>query len=72
MGCEPSLGRGCVEWSWAAARWRRVTAWVACSGTRLGSVRMDVDVLRSRSELRTTEEERRESREREVNTGRER
>lgn len=30
-----------------------VTARVACSGTRVGSDRMEVEVLRRRSELRT-------------------
>jgi len=45
---------GCKEWSRAAAGLPRVTARVACSGTRLGSVKMSVVVLRIRSELRTT------------------
>lgn len=52
---------GCVlsseEWSVGAAGPPWVTARVACSGSRLGSVRMAVVVLRRRSELRTTEGE---------------
>lgn len=49
-------GAGCKEWSRAAAGSPWVTASVACSGSRLGSVRMAVVVLKRRSELRTTEE----------------
>lgn len=56
MGCISSRVTGCKELSRAAAAgspW--VTARVACSGSRLGSVRMAVVVLRRRSERRTTE-----------------
>lgn len=49
-------GAGCKEWSRTAAGSPWVTASVACSGSRLGSVRMAVVVLKRRSELRTTEE----------------
>lgn len=45
---------GCKEWSRAAEGSPWVTARVACSGSRLGSVRMAVVVLRRRSDLRTT------------------
>lgn len=55
MGCILSRVAGCKEWSRAAAGSPWVTARAACSGSRLGSVRMAVVVLRRRSELRTTE-----------------
>lgn len=57
-------GTGCNEWSMAAEESSCVTARAACSGSRLGSVRMAVLVLRRRSELRTTEETGKEKRHR--------
>lgn len=55
MGCMLSRVAGCKEWSRVAATSPWVTARVACSGSRLGSDRMAVVVLRRRSELKTTE-----------------
>lgn len=55
MGGILSWVGGCKECARAAGGSPCVTARVACSGSRLGSVRMAVVVLRRRSELRTTE-----------------
>lgn len=58
IGGKLSWVEGSKEWSRVAGGSACVTARAACSGSRLGSVRMAVVVLSSRSELRTTEENR--------------
>lgn len=55
MGGKLSWVGGSKEWSRVVRGSACVTARAACSGSRLGSVRMAVVVLRRRSELRTTE-----------------
>lgn len=55
MGCVLSRVAARKEWWATAAGLPWVTARVACSGSRVGSVRMAVVVLRIRSELRTTD-----------------
>lgn len=55
MGGKLSWVGGSKEWSRVVGGSACVTATAACSGSRLGSVRMAVVVLRRRSELRTTD-----------------